>query len=262
MDFVFINLDRASDRRSAFEAGFETAAAGRATLTRFPAVDGDHNTPGLCSPGEKGCFLSHRVVLERAEGPVMVFEDDAIPSPRLFDVLPNLAKTDFDLIFTDIGVGDAQDLVELGQFREAQPPGALRVVDLGNVRTWFGTTAYVAMDAGRLRLLAAMRGAEAIDVPFDLFIRKLVRQKQLRAGLCVPFLTNTRPAPSQIGGYVQRERHARLAQGFRDMLFVDRDLAECRRQMLSLWNECEETAQLYGALLAGRVSAACRPDTY
>ena len=117
MECVYINLDSRPDRRRSIESSFDRSRAGGWTLSRFDAVDiarvADVGVPGMASPAEKGCFLSHRNVIRQhlfAEDACMVLEDDAVFGEATCQVidqsLANLRETDWDIIFTDICVPD------------------------------------------------------------------------------------------------------------------------------------------------------------
>lgn len=257
MQFVFINLDRAADRRAAFEGGFHAAAPVSTPLLRIAAVTADHaaRAAGDCSAAEKGCFFSHRAAWGLADGPLMLFEDDAAISPQLFKVLPQLPADAFDLIFTDVGVGNAQDCLELGQIRERAPPGSLELADLSG-RLFFGTTAYFVTAAGRAKLHAFGADLARIDLPVDLFLRNLVWSGKLSAAVCVPHLTTTRWLPSQI----EEKPLATVAQGYRDLLFVDRDIQACQQKADALWERSATDAQRYAALFAAHFSALIRGE--
>ncbi|KQT45078.1 hypothetical protein ASG43_12280 [Aureimonas sp. Leaf454] len=169
MRAVFINLDRAADRRAFMERQAERLGLGfeRVPAVEAPAIsESDVARLGrswerpLTRP-ELGCFLSHhgiwRQVASGAE-PVLVLEDDVVLSPRLPRLLPAMAALE------DV------DLVNLESFgrrrfvgREAKPitqgAGLLRLH-----RDKSGSAAYVLWPAGARKLLdRAERGAAPVD---------------------------------------------------------------------------------------------------
>ncbi|MEF2552464.1 glycosyltransferase family 25 protein [Aurantimonas sp. A2-1-M11] len=107
-DVVYINLDRAVDRRALME---RQGALRGVALTRFPARDAEsideatvhdlsHRWERPITGPELALFLSHRTLWERAAASrdgIVILEDDAVLSPRFAAVIANL-PTGFDLI--------------------------------------------------------------------------------------------------------------------------------------------------------------------
>lgn len=170
---IFINLDRASDRRAFMEAQGERLGL---SLERFPAVSSDDvDDATVASIGrswerpltrpEIGCFLSHRSLWARiaaGDGPVLVMEDDVALSPRLPRLLPTIA-----------GLGRC-DVLNLEDFARKRFVGArsLPLVEgLSLVRVFrdkAGAAAYVLWPSGARQLLSR---AEAMGAaPADAFL--------------------------------------------------------------------------------------------
>lgn len=169
MRIVFINLDRATERR-AFMA--DQAAQLGLTFERVRAIEASEITTDQTarlngrwerplSPAELGCFLSHHALWEEiAAGavPMLVLEDDAVLSRRLAVALPRLATF------------AAAEFLNLESF-ERRRFVARRAVSLGEglaVRRVFrdksGSAAYILHPAGARKLLArADRGAAPVD---------------------------------------------------------------------------------------------------
>lgn len=198
MDVYYINLDAAADRRRSIELGFAEYRGTAGCLTRVPAVDVERvradAVPGKIRDGEKGCLLSHRQAIELAcaDGRnALVVEDDAQFGPNTFMLLDKLEQmlNDYDIVFTDIGVGTVSDMVQLYlRRRELLAQGAFELRDLKGL-FFFGTTAYVVNARSRDRLLALIDGLPALDLPYDLQLRHWIDSGALKAGLAFPFLT-------------------------------------------------------------------------
>lgn len=169
MRAVFINLDRAGERRLFMERqgerlglAFErvrAVEAGEIDAALSARLNGRWERP--LTPAELGCFLSHHGLWrEIAEGsaPVLVLEDDAILSRHLTDALPVLA-----------GFGRAEFLnLESFERRRFVARKALALRDGVAVRRVFrdksGSAAYFLWPAGARKLLArAERGAAPVD---------------------------------------------------------------------------------------------------
>ncbi|WP_416358350.1 glycosyltransferase family 25 protein [Aureimonas phyllosphaerae] len=170
MRAVFINLDRAVERRAFMER--QGARLGL-PLERVRAVemgdisaDVDARLNGrwerpLSGP-ELGCFLSHHAIwgeVARASGPVLVLEDDAVLSRRIGAALPVLASF------------AGADFLNLESF-DRRRFAARRATVLGDgvaVRRMFrdksGSAGYLLWPSGAVKLLdrTARRGAAPVD---------------------------------------------------------------------------------------------------
>lgn len=132
---LVINLDSRPDRWQLCRARW--SGRGLPELTRFAAVARPDDPA-------RGCLASHLQALQSCDGPVLILEDDAIPSPRWR--WPVTAPAGWRVLWLG------------GQHRRPSPaaaPGWRHVTDL--VRTH----AYIA--ARPRELAAAMAGAPRID---------------------------------------------------------------------------------------------------
>ena len=172
---VFINLDRAVERRRFMEAqgerlglGFERAAAVEASgIPDDTAARLGRSWERPLTRQELGCFLSHHALWgEIAAGsePVLVLEDDVMLSPRLPSLLDQVAGL--------AGV----DLLNLENFeRRRFLTGERRKLRdglslLGVARDKSGSAAYLLWPAGARKLL---RRAERGAAPVDAFLHGL-----------------------------------------------------------------------------------------
>lgn len=169
MRTVFINLDRATERRAFMEAqGVKLGLA----FERARAVEAGEIEEGLAerlnrrwerplTRAELGCFLSHHGLwreVAAGQEPLLILEDDAILSRQLASSLPHLAAF------------DRAEFLNLESF-ERRRFVAREALDLGDglaVRRVFrdksGSAAYLLWPAGARKLLArAERGAAPVD---------------------------------------------------------------------------------------------------
>ncbi|WP_182085509.1 glycosyltransferase family 25 protein [Aureimonas sp. ME7] len=169
MRAVFINLDRATERRAFMERQGERLGL---ALERVRAVETGDIMPEdevrlngrwerPLSGAELGCFLSHyRLWREIAagSGSALVLEDDAVLSKRLGTALPKLAAFE-GAEFLNLESFDRRRFV------------ARRALDLANglavrrvYRDKSGSAGYLLWPAGARKLLArAERGAAPVD---------------------------------------------------------------------------------------------------
>ncbi|MBL3608494.1 glycosyltransferase family 25 protein [Rhodovulum sulfidophilum] len=157
---ALVSLDDATERRAALrQAGFpadwvegywpasDLRNADEAHLSEIADMEHFLRTMGRKPlPGELGCALSHRRILEwltRSEFPlILIFEDDALPAdPRSIDVLPELLAP-----FLDHGRKGAAFLLHLGVRRRQRPQNINRVLAGCGVGFWHR---WILRDAGK-----------------------------------------------------------------------------------------------------------------
>jgi GR25 family glycosyltransferase involved in LPS biosynthesis len=256
MKCVYINLDSATDRRRRIEASLAASVPPGVQVVRFPAVPAAEaqQTPGKISPGAKGCFLSHLRILESAiedPAPLVILEDDAVISPRAFGVIDQALRSshlEWDLLFTDVGIGALDHLLKLARVRgDLIREGNFRLVDLKDM-SFFGSAGYVVKPGSKAKVLAALRQAQRLDVPYDIYLRRLVVSGQIKARACFPFVTTIEESGSS---QIQADEHAFADQTlntYRRLMFVDRDLGRTREQAKTLLDRAatDEAAELTG----------------
>ncbi len=265
MRCLYINLDAAEDRRRDLEASFTAAAPAGWTLERTPAVNAGKLPPQLSplTPPERACWASHLRVLESVradEGAVLVVEDDTIFSPEAFAVLPRMleAAPDYDLVFGDLIPTDIMALANLTRrWPKLANKGHSALEDL-TASTFAGASAYMLRASAAPRLVGALQDRELQALPYDLALGRLVRIGKLRAGFCFPFVTAPGPHAdaSSIQDAQSRFRDAAF-NAYRRLLFVRRDLAQCRRDAEQIEASHEdEAAKLAGNFLGAFLSSA------
>ncbi|WP_206453457.1 glycosyltransferase family 25 protein [Aurantimonas marina] len=176
MRIVYINLDRATDRRAFME---EQSAALGLRFERCPAVQADDISDEtayalgrawerpLTKP-ELACFLSHEAVWRQAASanePTLILEDDVRLAGQLTTLLPRFAElTDVDLV--NLESFDRKRFVA----RNGRPLGDATIVRV--YRDKSGSAAYLLWPSGAQKLLAHVRLGAA---PVDAFIHSLKR---------------------------------------------------------------------------------------
>ncbi|MET0274163.1 MAG: glycosyltransferase family 25 protein [Phenylobacterium sp.] len=256
---VFINLEAARDRRASVEASFAAAAPQGWRLERFAALGPADVAAisGSLRPAEKACFASHRAVIGERLGdadPLFVVEDDAIFSPRAFSVLEALLAADpaWDVLFADLALCDLSLMIQLAKRRDALAArGEHLALNLAG-RSFTGAAAYVVRGSVKRRLYDALSAPAALDQPYDLFLRDLCHAGTFRMGVAFPFLTaaSSLADDSQIQTGDGAVFDATLG-AFRRLMYVDRDLDQCRRDTERLTAaHTDEAARMVGAVFA------------
>jgi Glycosyltransferase family 25 (LPS biosynthesis protein) len=204
----YINLERSSDRRASMDRQLRALGLTR-QYARFEAVEGRDalTDPGSITRGEYGCFASHaRLLTEAATGSchVHVLEDDVLLSPELPVVMDGLCRRGvldtYDLIFTDTFV--PLDLAHIRFYEQAYRRGEtaagesapfqdVSLLDLRGI-CWACTSSYVAARRSIGRIAALLNDALLAGPrkPIDLYLRDLVDRGELKAAVCMPFVTS------------------------------------------------------------------------
>ncbi|SJZ94412.1 glycosyltransferase family 25 protein [Consotaella salsifontis] len=230
MDLVYINLDRATERRAFMEAQGERYGM---ALERLPAVEASTidaaTTAGLgrswerpLSPAELGCFLSHRALWRRVAGgsePMLILEDDVVLSPRV----PALLATARNLLSIDFLNLENFDRRRFVSRNERTIGGGLSILRL--YRDKSGSAAYILWPAGARKLLAA---AEHRAAPVDAFLHTLpgLVSFQVEPALAMQVHILARrglPTPIPVGTSIQAPR-ASLPISLTNLPFLGRRL--------------------------------------
>jgi GR25 family glycosyltransferase involved in LPS biosynthesis len=184
MDCFYINLNSAQERRARVETNFAACRKPGWALTRFPAIDNTiDNTyvernavPGATRPGEKGCFLSHQLLMEQQLGDdktYLIMEDDVqfgVRTCTLIDVvLKRNAHVDWDIMYTDVCIPNLVNMRELLNFRRDLRKNKTEVAFMDLCGVGFaGTTAYIVNGKSKHKLYKALASCRPIDLPYDL----------------------------------------------------------------------------------------------
>jgi GR25 family glycosyltransferase involved in LPS biosynthesis len=205
MRCFFINLNRATQRREALEKSFAAEAPPTWTLQRVTALDAEAieatKIEGALRPAEKACYLSHVKLIEAnlgADEPIFILEDDAVFGKKTCHyvdlALKNEAqKLDWDLIYTDVGitsVGAMADLVQMKRRLAARERVVIISLKTLPFAGYIAAAAYIVNAKSLSKLHRLLGESPAINIPYDLMLRKLVHQGRLNAYVLFPFLTS------------------------------------------------------------------------
>jgi GR25 family glycosyltransferase involved in LPS biosynthesis len=262
---VFINLPAATARRASVEASFTAANTEGWYLRRFGALGPDNvaDLSGTLKPAEKACFASHRAALGACLGDeehALIVEDDAVFAPQAFGVVDALFAQNpgWDVIYTDVAICDLSLMVHLANRRDAMVgQSEFLTIDLAG-RSYAGAAAYAVRGSAKQRLHAALSVSSRLDQPIDLFLRDLAHGPDFKIGVSFPFLT----APAGLadaGSQIQGEEVALFDATFnayRRLMFVERNMDQCRADSERLSAHTDETARLVGGVFAAIVSPA------
>jgi GR25 family glycosyltransferase involved in LPS biosynthesis len=241
MDCFYINLDRATERRSRLESNFAAIKKPNWSLTRFPAIDTEYvranNIAGCTTPGEKGCFLSHKILIGEnlaKAGPLFIAEDDAAFGARscaLIDaILKQSPNADWDILFTDVGTPQLSTMIDLVKYRRglAAKGEELAFLDLSKLN-FVGSTAYLVNPKSKQKLYGLLDSVTEIDLPYDLYLRQQAHAGILKVRSLFPFVTTLSDYSEDSQIKVADLKRPDLRWNlFRKMVWAERNLASCK----------------------------------
>jgi GR25 family glycosyltransferase involved in LPS biosynthesis len=255
MDCFYINLDAASERRERLEQNFAACKKPGWTLTRFAAVDKtyveSHGVAGATRAGEKGCFLSHQLLMQQQLGDdktYLIMEDDAqfgVRTCTLIDmVLKRNQNLDWDILYTDVCIPSVLNMRELLNFRRELRKNRTEVAFMNLHGVGFaGTTAYIVNGSSKHKLHQALASYRPIDLPYDLFLRWQSHAGSLNIFSLFPFVTTLSDFSdeSQIKAPGANTIDATWNM-FRKMIWIERNLDRCQSALELLKGSLDDEA--------------------
>jgi len=241
MNCFFINLEKATERRAKLEANFNAIKKPNWTLSRFAAIDTEYvrknEIRGVTSPGEKGCFLSHKILIGENLGrddPMFIVEDDAVFGYRTCTLVDAILKQnkdlDWDILFTDVCIPNLHKMVDLLQYRRELSAKRIEIAFMGLGKMGFaGSTAYIVNGKSKKKLYDLLEAATSLDLPYDLYLRALSHASALNVYSLFPFVTSlsdfSEDSQIQAG---EGDRPDLAWNMFRKMVWVERNLQKCK----------------------------------
>jgi GR25 family glycosyltransferase involved in LPS biosynthesis len=265
MKSFYINLENAAARRDSIEDSFLRHNNRGWILQRFQAIDADYvknnKIHGALRDEEKACFLSHRKLIEQnadVDQHIFVVEDDSRFAPSTFETIDGLLRpptpfTEWDLLFTDVGIfsiGAMADLVMLR--RQLKSKDQIKLLDLKSL-PFFGATAYIVNKIS-LKKVLQLTMVDSLDVPYDLFLRKMVFDGALRAFVTFPFLTSS--SEHSLNSSVQQkstERTQFIYEIFKRMIWIEGDFFDPVPLLDHVCQGVDERSNAYGRLWASMI---------
>jgi len=241
---VFINLTENERRRNALAANLSAAGIG-SWYTQFPAIDGRAeaaNFPTKLDPGALGLWLTHeKIVEEFRDGTehLHILEDDIVvasDAKRLFPMALQSADQnlgDWDLIFTETFVPFELFETYRQLMQKFDAKGQFSYLDLTSVYA-SSMTSFFLNRRSIDKYAKLINGKWSIGFPIDIYVRQLLRKRELRAFVTVPFLSSISAENNQssIRGEIDMSR--RVCDVFRRGFFVGADLNELVKEMRGL----------------------------
>src|SRR5215813_2668430 len=197
---VFINLPENERRRKALLANL-SAAGIDSWYTHVPAIDGRTEATNFTTklnPGALGLWLTHEKIVESfgdASEHLHILEDDAVVARHSKSLLPMALRNadehlgDWDLIFTETFVPFELFETYRKMMQTFDTKRRFSYLDLASCYASCMTSFFLnRRSIGKYARL--IKGKWREEIPIDLHVRRLLRTKELRAFVTVPFLTS------------------------------------------------------------------------
>jgi GR25 family glycosyltransferase involved in LPS biosynthesis len=239
MKCILISLESQPARRERVEANFRAIDHAGWEMTYLKAVDAEQvaksAVQGRLAPAEKGCFLSHLVAMQstrESTEPILLVEDDVLFGARSFSAidaaLQSAAHTEWDILFTDVCVPSVHAMVNLYWLRrQLTVANETKLVPLSSV-PFAGSTAYLVNGKSKDKLIGLLTENAALDVPYDLTLRRLVQQSRLTGFVIFPFPT-TLSSLADVS-QIQRNQATKVADmawnAFRRLVWAERSVED------------------------------------
>ena len=260
---VYLNLNPAVERREALEQNFRQYASESWRLVRAEAISASDvqsmGIAGTVRPAEKACYLTHLAALQSAQQsptPLWIREDDTRIGRHTASAIEQMLTalgTEWDILFTDVLLGDPGLMLKMVRTRQANPPSQVDALQLSSIKVFAGAYSYLVNPAFAPQLYESL-ATDDISTPYDLALRKVVLMPVVRAYVTFPFITtcsehSTRSAIQPIN---QRSVH-HLWDIFRELMWAETDFGQLDRLIAAF--ERDGIADPY-AVYFGKVMAA------
>jgi hypothetical protein len=266
---VYINLDRATERRKALELQIESLEL-PFELRRLAAVDGAtrKERPPKLTAAQYGVWLSHLAAIESSLASpdhLYVLEDDALLSealvqlPDLVDAVERASGGDWDLLYLDATVVEVEDMCSLFEWTErARRDGQIGFVRVPGKFTLYGLLSYVVNAERKKSVLRFLQESAGRGKPIDSITAHGVNTGALKAYVTVPLLTSGSDLARASQVDVRDDGRNLAWMLFRRLCFVGRDdpaLPDLAAEVHKLTQELEQPQKLLGLLVANRIVA-------
>jgi GR25 family glycosyltransferase involved in LPS biosynthesis len=238
MHCTYINLDHKTDRKAGIELNFADTKGEGWTLERFPAIDAEfvkaNKIPGSLRETERACFLSHKYAIKahlQSKNHLMVVEDDILFGHKTCQTIDEaVAKhqhADWDIFYAEVCVPDITNMAALVKMRQQwQQTGQSSILDLRKM-VYAGATAYVINAKSKQKVFNLLDKSHTFNIPYDLYLRRLVHEGKLNAYALFPFVTSF--SDEALNSDI-REDHEKATDlvwiQFRKLIWQERDLAK------------------------------------
>ncbi len=241
---VFINLAESERRRNALLSNL-SAAGVSSWYTHFPAINGmaeATNFPTKLDPGALGLWLTHEKIVEKfGDGTehLHILEDDVVVASDAKSLFPMALQTadqhfgDWDLLFTETFVPFELFETYRPLMQKFYAKRQFSCLDLTSCYA-SGMTSFFLNRKSIEKYAKLIKDKWSIGIPIDIYLRQLLRKRELRALVTVPFLSSISAESNQSNIRGQLDMSRQVCDVFRRGFFVGADLNELVEEMRRL----------------------------
>ncbi len=240
----YINLEQNEKRRRFLERHLDDIGA-ISRYRRFQAVDGRHvcsNFPTKLDPGSLGLWLTHENIIETHASTgkhLHILEDDSLLAKNavsLFEQALQHADKNlegWDLLFTETMVPFDAFRIYADLMTEYGRTHRHAYLDLAPLYLACMSSFFINKSS-LAKYFGLIKGKWSLGTPIDMYVRQLIRKKQLKAYVTVPFMTTLSPESNSSDIRGDLDMSHRVYDVFRRGFFQEADLDSLRKEMQAL----------------------------
>jgi GR25 family glycosyltransferase involved in LPS biosynthesis len=198
----FINLDQSRDRLTSCNSqllGHKLSSYRRHAGINGAVVASDYLDLGF-SPSKLGCWLSHLDIMERSldhDSHQHILEDDfefTAVFKNFHDNFDRHASTlaEWDIVFCDVDLANMHNVSEMGKLiQRTSSLERSRKISFESAEKLYaaGNSSYIINKDSKQKVYSLMKKGLESGLPNDLYLRKLIRQGDVKACVTLPFVT-------------------------------------------------------------------------
>tara|TARA_A100001011_G_scaffold379558_1_gene445729 strand:- start:3337 stop:4149 length:813 start_codon:yes stop_codon:yes gene_type:complete len=239
MEKFYINVKSDVRRKKEFEKNNKYILNKNHIFKRFCAITPKNekvrNLKSNLLPLERSIFLSHYELLKqqlKSNSHLWVCEDDTYLDKHTFNSLnkTNIDAYDWDIIFTDVGIGDISNMLFLFDYKKKTSKEKSILIDLTKFR-FFCANSYIINKNSKKKLLEIYEKNIEGSVNYmpDLFFQKLTKNGLIKSLCFFPFISFSNFKTTKSGVHNNRENEVFLF--FKKLMYHNTNLNELNNRI-------------------------------
>lgn len=266
----YINLIKATERNLDLIENFSKFNEKEWEIERFNAIGIAQieldKVPGILTPPEKGCFTSHRELinsLKNLDNHIFIMEDDVQFGKNTQNLITqgmSILPDSWDILYTDICIPNPAQMFDF--FKISEELREKKLIGLHNLsKTPFaGASAYIINKNSIKKISELLNTPKELNTPIDIFIAAQIHAGNLNAFTVLPFATTVSKSSnsSQIQNFNDQNAD-QVWNCYRRLIWNDRDMLACEQEIVEL-NEFfqNKSSEIFGNLIACLASEKIR----
>lgn len=230
MECFFINLENQINRRNLFLKGNKFNLDNKYRFKRFPAITNKdsrvNQIKGKLNNTGKAVLLSHYDLLKKSvnkKDHIWICEDDSLLRSKTFEIVDNfkLDQYDWDIIFTDVGIGDISQMLFLFDYKKKVDEDEVLLINLHKFK-FFCLSSYIINKKSKKKILNYYEDyiSNDVDKNLDLLINNLCKRRLINAFCFFPFISTINDFADQDG--VNSNKVSKTFNLFRKLMFFEK----------------------------------------